>query len=237
DPSAEPEEVVSAPSGKTDDEPLKALDIEVEGAARKDSPLAENVPLVPTPESGGGDTTPSVVRDSKQAADSGSLDQPEPVPVAGGREPAHRELDEPSEEAAGRTEVPVGVGEETVSAEDDLLHALGAQPSLPRRFHLIHCHLAAARQIDDPGGLLRAFPPGWSRRRVLSTLLRTGLITDFDQALSLIASLESPLDEFWCVSTLIESRKLDSRQLETLARAARSNSSRRLVRRRQSRSG
>jgi hypothetical protein len=91
-------------------------------------------------------------------------------------------------------------------------------PTLVRR-------LALARAALDDGlgwspdrlrALLDVFPQDWARRRILTEMLKRGLVEDTSQAIDLIGSLESRASRRWCVSLLLHQRELSEVERQAL---------------------
>jgi len=93
------------------------------------------------------------------------------------------------------------------------------------------------RELESLGGarvgavrrLLEAFPERWARRRALSALFEAGIPADPNEAIELVAELDSALDRRWCLGTLAERGDLRGRTLDRALELLTSPASRRRV--------
>ncbi len=99
-----------------------------------------------------------------------------------------------------------------------LAERVAASPSLTARFRLVRRFLGAGGrlEVESIRSLLGSFPEGWPRRRVLNTLIGRGMPRSFDDALSLVADLERPIDRRWCAAGLLASRDLSEEETRRL---------------------
>jgi len=106
-----------------------------------------------------------------------------------------------------------------VTPASDLAEDLAATGSLVRRLGLLTERSGEAKILNPEGlrRLIEVFPPGWARRRALSSILTAGIPDDFEAALGLVAeTLESPTDRRWCLGALAAGRELTPHQQQAL---------------------
>lgn len=89
---------------------------------------------------------------------------------------------------------------------------------------------APDRSNDLP--LIDGIGTGWAGRRAVSRLLTTRAIDDLDQALALVAHLDTPALQTWCLLDLIEHWPLDTDDLQRVLDAAPTDGARRRLERR-----
>jgi hypothetical protein len=133
--------------------------------------------------------------------------------------PAVERRQAPQMDAARETTRPFRSRPRTATPTGDLAEDLAATGSLVRRLGLLRERSAEAKILNPEGlrRLVEVFPPGWARRRALSSILTAGIPGDFEAALGLVAeTLESPTDRRWCLGSLAASRELTPHQREAL---------------------
>jgi len=141
--------------------------------------------------------SPLVAPVAARPPEAAPVPRPEPVPAPAPGMPERR----PSTTRAGSG----GPGDSGLASE------LESADSLLARFRILREGLASGRPPVDPevGAVLAVFPPGWARRRALAALLSAGVPADNDEAIRLIADLETRSSRRWCASLLAHSRDLD----------------------------
>jgi len=79
--------------------------------------------------------------------------------------------------------------------------------------------------------------PGWAARRAVSELIRGGVVTGVDESLGLIAQLDTPVRQSWCLGVLIDHVRLSAAERERVLEAAPTAAARRRLARRLDSSG
>lgn len=90
-------------------------------------------------------------------------------------------------------------------------------PNLGRRLALAREALDArfGWDSDRVRALLDVFPQEWARRRILTEMLKRGIV-DTPRAIDLIGSLDSRASRRWCVSFLLHERELSETERQAL---------------------
>jgi hypothetical protein len=85
--------------------------------------------------------------------------------------------------------------------------------------------------------LVAKLGPGWASRRAVSELIRGGAVTGVDESLRLIAQLDTPVRQSWCLGVLIDHMRLSAAERERVLEAAPTAAARRRLARRLDSSG
>jgi hypothetical protein len=172
----------------------------------------------PSPSAGGAEPAEAVTSEPPA---------PPPGPVA--KSPAWSEparTPRPAGQPARRRRPRTGprVVERAAEPRDDgparsLGEELGTARTLVTRLRLLREQAGALRSADlnQLALLLQQFPVGWARRRALVALLEAGVPSATDDALTLIAGLESRSARRWCLGTLRRVRGLSNQECLGLA--------------------
>lgn len=102
--------------------------------------------------------------------------------------------------------------------------------------------MAALRTLRKGGGasggaaerarLLARLGPGWASRRGLTEMIRSLALDSLDEALGLIATLDTDAQRAWCLGDLVQHWPLDDDEIERLLDAAPTAAARRRLQRR-----
>lgn len=98
---------------------------------------------------------------------------------------------------------------------------------------------AAARALGREGrrALVARLGGGWASRRALSRMIEARALEDLDEALALLAAVDSPVAKTWCLRDLLEAWPLAPGEVERVLAAAPSEAARRRLERRFARPG
>ena len=112
-----------------------------------------------------------------------------------------------------------------------LATTLKAERSVLGRLQLLRRELGGlgGARIGAVRRLLEAFPESWARRRALNALFEAGIPAKPNEALDLVAELDSELDRRWCLGTLANRGELQGRTLDRALELLTSPASRRRV--------
>ena len=99
------------------------------------------------------------------------------------------------------------------------MERLAEARSIPARFRILREFLDGGANLDadEVTAVTGSFPDGWGRRRALAMILRSGSPAGLDQAMRLIAELESSTHRRWCMTALVEGRSLEPDEIERLS--------------------
>ncbi len=122
--------------------------------------------------------------------------------------------------------VPVQTGTVRENPADPLVAAV---PSLTARFRALRRSLPELKKMSAAslGPVVQGFPDGWARRRALLEILRAGIPSSLEDALSLVETLGSERDRLWCLGALPEGRKIPEAERDGLLAAVSSPTAKR----------
>jgi len=92
----------------------------------------------------------------------------------------------------------------------------------------------AVRAIGREGrrALVARLGGGWASRRALSRMIQARALEDLDEALALLAAVDSPVARIWCLGDLLDGWPLAAGEIERVLAAAPSEAARRRLERR-----